>query len=655
MSDSDNIMSLFTLNNEHIAALEEKKLASNLKSFERIIRNESFYSLNQKDMKYFLLVADALYRQGIGIITDFEYDEKEKWYNENHPDSILTNSVQLGVKENGKTVRLPQKMLSTDKAYSKKEIIKWLDRVLKSVFILNINRDAVLIRVTPKLDGYAAYDDGKTLYTRGDGVNGQDITRALERGLKVAEQGERGLGPGEVVIDKNYFKKELSNYFENSRNIQAAIIAEKNVDKRVQKAIDDGACVFYPFSIIENWTGHYEELTNNFEKIIEKIWNAVSYDVDGVILEVTDARIKENMGATRKFHRWQIAFKVNEEAAEVEVISVSPQTSRMGRVTPVAELVPTKISGATISRVTVHNYNMVRTNGVGPGALLQIVRSGLVIPKIEKIIKAVKPQIPEFCPSCETHLIWESDNLVCPNKSDCPAQTENTLIHFFKTLGNNDGFGPKVIEKFCKFGIKHIHEIYALKPHQLSAYKFGDKTSKNLYEQLQVSLEIEIEDWRFLSAFGVSRLGAGNCEKLLQHHSLTELFELSADEIVKIDGFARLSAEAIVEGLANIKEEFFKIYALDFTLSITPIESERERSSSPIDNAVVVFTGTMLQGSRSDMEKHAKYLGAKVGKSVSGKTTYLVAGEKVGETKIKAAREKGVAVLSEQEYLDLIN
>ena len=124
--------------------------------------------------------------------------------------------------------------------------------------------------------------------------------------------------------------------------------------------------------------------------------------------------------------------------------------------------------------------------------------------------------------------------------------------------------------------------------------------------------------------------------------------------MVKIDGFAQLSAEAIVEGLANVKEEFFKVYQLGFNLSITPKLSERENSDSPIAGAVVVFTGSMQQGSRNDMEKHAKSLGAKVAKSVTGNTKYLVAGDKVGETKINAARDKGVTVLTEQEYLNLI-
>jgi DNA ligase (NAD+) len=649
------MMSEFEFNNEQLSFIEHLSVDADLAKLEAAIRENDFDSLSNDEQLALLKITNALYRSGQPVLSDALYDGLSKAFAENNPNHSFVTQVEPELMNLGKTVALPQKMLSTDKAYSKQEIQKWLDRILKAAELLDIASDAIDIRVTPKLDGYAAYDDGETLYTRGDGVKGQDVTRAFDRGLQVAKQGARGLGAGEIVINKEYFERELSESFENSRNIQAAIIAEKNVDQRVLKAITDGACVFYPFSLIDNWTGHYKELLENFDEIVAQIWNAVDFDVDGVILEVTDERIKADMGATRKFHRWQIAFKINEEAAEVEVINVTPQTSRTGRVSPVAELVPTKISGATISRATVHHYNMVKTNGVGPGALLQIVRSGLVIPKIEKVIKAVEPQIPELCPSCHALLLWESDHLICPNKSDCPAQTENTLIHFFKTLANNDGFGPKVIEKLSQFGVKHIHEIYALEVAQFSEFGFGDKTANNLYDQLKASREIEIEDWRFLSAFGVSRLAGGNCEKLLQVHSITELFDLSADEIVKIDGFALLSAEAIVEGLKNIREEFFKVYELGFNLAITVKNAETEAAgSSSIAGAIIVFTGSMLQGSRSDMEKQAKFLGAKVAKSVTGKTNYLVAGEKVGETKINAARDKGVTVLTEQAYLDLI-
>ena len=641
----------YKFNDNQIAIIEKLGLNLGIEEAEKLFTSDDH---SWEELETLLKVANALYRSGYPIIEDEKYDEYLNYFKTHDPDNPYLLNVEPEVLIDSKTVRLPKKMLSTDKAYSFEEVKKWTERITKAASEIDFDQNLIRIRVTPKLDGYAAYDDGITLYTRGDGTRGQDITRAFERGLKVSENAGRGLGPGEIVIKKSYFDEVLSEKFENSRNIQAAIIAEKKVDEDVQKAIDEGACVFYPFSLLENWTGSIEELLSNFESILEDIWNSVDFDVDGLILESTNEPIKEHMGSTRKFHRWQIAFKVNDATAEVEVLEVVPQTSRTGRVSPVAVLVPTKLSGATLSRATVHHYSMVKTKGVGPGAIIKLVRSGLVIPKIEEVIKPAEPELPKNCPSCGAHLIWEGDHLMCPNKSDCPAQTENTLIHFFKTLGNVDGFGPKVIEKIANQGIKHIHEIYQIPKDQFVEFGFGDKTSQNLIDQLQVSREIEIEDWRFLAAFGVTRLAGGNCEKLLQHYDVVQVFEISVEDMVKIDGFAQLSAEAIVEGLANVREEFFKVYSLGFNLSVTPKESDRESSDSPIAGAVVVFTGSMQQGSRDDMEKNAKALGAKVAKSVTGKTTYLVTGDKVGETKIKAARDKGVKVLTEQEYLNLI-
>lgn len=656
-------MSALTFNSQQLAILEQLKPSHSIEQIESLLGESDPTALSAEDLLEMLQVANALYRAGYPIIDDQRYDDCLNVLKQLQPDHPYVTAVEPEIVVDSKTVSLPQKMLSTDKAYSFDEIKRWTERILKAASELDIKEEDIEIRITPKLDGYAAFDDGEVLYTRGDGYRGQDITRAFERGLQVANQRGRGLGPGEIVIKKSYFDEVLSDHFENSRNIQAAIIAEKKVDENVQKAIDEGACVFYPFSELRSWMGSIETLLADFDVLVEDMWNSVDFDIDGLVLETTNDAVKQHMGATRKFHRWQIAFKINTESAEVEVVQVVPQTSRTGRVSPVAELVPTKLSGATLSRATVHHYNMVKTNGVGPGAIIKLVRSGLVIPKILDVIKPAEPQLPENCPSCNAHLIWEADHLMCPNKTDCPAQTENTLIHFFKTLGNIDGFGPKVIEKISANGVKHIHEIYGLTKDDFVGYGFGDKTSQNLVDQLNASREIEIEDWRFLAAFGVSRLGGGNCERLLQHHALTELFELTeaavrvtitVEDMVKIDGFAQLTAEAIVEGLENIKEEFKQVYHLTFNLATTEKVSEMLELDSPVAGKTVVFTGTMVQGSRGDMEKQAKSLGAKVAKSVTGKTDYLVTGEKVGETKINAAKEKGVTVISEAAYLDLI-
>ena len=444
-----------TLNKEQLSVVEKLKLTSDIDSIKSLFK-KPINELSIDELLIVLKVANALYRSATPVVRDATYDTYIAKLKSINPEHIYLNNVEPEVLVDSKTSALPKRMLSTDKAYSFDEIKKWVNRVIKASQEIGIDESTLQIRVTPKLDGYAAYDDGTTLYTRGDGFRGQDITRAFDKGLKVALDGERGLGPGEIVIKKSYFDTFLSNDFENSRNIQAAIIAEKKVDKSIQKAIDEGACVFYPFQLIENKTGHFSDILANFESIIEAMWKAVDYDIDGVVIEATNDELKEHMGATRHHHRWQIAFKVNEESANVKVIKVVPQTSRTGRISPVAELEPTKLSGATISRVTVHHYNMVKTKNIGPGAVVQLVRSGLVIPKIESVITESTPEIPDECPSCKTHLIWESDHLICPNKTDCPAQTENTLVHFFKTLGNNDGFGPKVIEKLHGFGMKRI-------------------------------------------------------------------------------------------------------------------------------------------------------------------------------------------------------
>ncbi len=646
------IMSI-KLTTAQMAAIEQAGLeVDNKKAQELLSTDKGLWAFSPEDFTLILQIANATYRAGIPVISDAKYDQYVKELEIKDPDGKFLSSVEPEPVIESKTVALPVKMLSTEKAYSFEEIEKWVKRLVKAANEIELDLDELHIRVTPKLDGYAAYDDGEKLYTRGDGSRGQDITRAFNRGLKVAKGGERGSGAGEIVIRKSYFEDKLSGYFENARNIQASIIAEKKVNARIQKAIDDEACVFYPFKLLDDWVGHYRIFLHDFNDILDQIWGAVDYEIDGIIAEATSSLLKDYLGSTRKNHRWQIAYKINAEVAKVTVTDVIPQTSRTGKLTPVAQLMPTKLSGATISRATVHHYGMVKSKGVGKGALVELVRSGLVIPKIEAVIKKSKPDIPEVCPSCQSHVVWDGDNLFCPNTTDCPAQAENTMVHFFKTLRNVDGFGPKVIEKIHRSGIKSIHDIYAFDVEKLKEMGFGEKTSENLVDQILASRTLELEDWRFLAAFGVPRLGEGYCEKLLKHHNIADIFDLTVEDMIKIDGFAKISATTIYEGLKSIEKEFQLIYKLGFNLK----ETKRAVPESDLflSGELIVFTGSMEHGKRPDMEAEAKMLGAKIGKSVTSKTTLLITGQSVGEKKIAAASEKGVRVLSENEYLQLL-
>lgn len=648
-----------SLSNTQLELLKEADLVTHLspEQIAQIATDANPQQLTDEQLLEFLQVCNTLYRSGEPLISDADYDfiflaELQK----RHPHHRYLETVEPEVIAVGKTVALPEPMLSTEKTYTRSGIEKWLARLEKAAKELNVDFSTLIIRATPKLDGYAAYDDGKVLYTRGDGRKGTDISRVFERGLIVGGNGQRGQGAGEIVVSQTYFNTYLADYFENSRNFQASIIKEKDLEQHALEAIQNHAAVFYPFSQLPAWQGTAVEMLADFDHVVLSVYSLVDYDVDGVVFElVGNEQIKKHLGATRHHHRWQIAYKNNVETAEVTVLSVIPQTSRSGRVNPVAELTPTKLSGAMISRATAHHYGMVKKLGIGEGTLIELTRSGLVIPKIERVIIPKQPQIPEHCPSCGGELVWDSDYLYCLNTTKCPAQIENSIEHFFRTLANVDGFGQKTVEKLHAFGVNSIYAVYQLSMEQLQAMGFGDKTSQNLLDQLHRSRTEAIEDWRFLGAFGIYRMGLGNCERLLQHHHLLDIFNLTVEDVMNIEGFADKTSAAVVECLAKIKADFMQIHQLGFNLIPTPLIAEQQQAISPISGKTIVFTGTMVHGKRDDMTKEAKRLGAKVASSVTGKTDFLVTGSDVGAAKIAAATEKGVRVISEEEYLELLN
>ena len=608
--------------------------------------------LTDEDLLEFCKFANQRYRDGSPIISDEDYDfiyalELSKRLPD-HPFLQKVEDENVGFSE--EKIKLPEKMLSTDKAYSWEEVNKWLERIRKFSEEIDFSLDNIQIKGTAKLDGFAGFDDGNKLYTRGDGNKGSDITRVFERGLGTFNNSHRGQGPGEIVVKRSYFEKHLSGHFEYPRNFQASLIKEKELDQFAKDAIANEAALFVPFSQLPFWAGSISEFTNNFNSIVSDLESGVDFDIDGVVFEIVNSELKSHMGSNRKFHRWQIAFKENKEKAQVKVLSVTAQVGRTGKITPVAELEPTQLSGATIYRASGHHYGLVKEQGLGSGSVIELTRSGLVIPKINKVIRSVEAEIPSKCPSCDENLTWESDFLMCLNHEACKDQIIGKIIYFYKVLANNDGFGEATIQKLYDEGIRNVGDIYKLTEFELVSMGFGEKTSQNLINQLIRSRQESIEDWRFLAAFGVLRLGMGNCENLLKNYPLDQVFDLSVDDISNIDGFAELTAELIFNGLLNIKPQYENLIKDGFELEKTLILGETNTSDNLYHNKKIVFTGSM-SSSRAELQKQAKAFGAIVGSSVSSKTDLLIIGENVGQSKIKAAEKHGVEILSEAEYL----
>ena len=604
----------------------------------------------------FLKKASLAYRQGSPLIDDDTYDyiflAELQRREPNHP--YLTK-VESEPNFGSRRVKHPEPMLSLEKSYSVDETKKWITRILKEANKQGIDKTEITVIVTAKLDGLAAMlREDKLLVTRGDGIHGNDITSSFAKG--VVDTGNGVSGVGELVMTIDYFESHLKNLgYSHPRNVCVGVVNSDEINEDFVNALKDGAVRFVPYSTLNYWKGSFAELIERHDTIHQQIIKSCEYPTDGVVAEIVHTELKLILGSTSHHNRWQIAIKQRSEAKHATVKSITWQTRRTGRVTPVLEIAPIELSGATVRRVTAHHAGNVKTLKLGKGAIISVERSGEVIPKIVTVIKkASRTQIAKNCTSCDSSLVWQRDFLICNNHSNCRAQVENSLEHFFKIHGQVDGFGSKSIEKLVASGINTLEKIYDLSEENFQEAGFGPGQSKNLRTELDRSLQVDTEDWRFLGAFGIPQLGSGDSRRLLQHIRLNDLAKVTQEEIMAIEGFAEISSTEIVGGLTKIWPTIKHMLNLGFNLSETPLIDESNAIKSPIVGMKIVFTGKMILGSRSQMKKDAHQLGAKVQSSVSSKTDILVCGQNVGSSKISKAEKLDTRIMSEKEYAILL-
>lgn len=387
---------------------------------------------------------NAAYRAGKPIVTDLEYDQaylaELKKREPNHP---YLNSVEPEPQFLNQNARIThaEPMLSTNKAYTIEDLKAFITQVETEAQSIGISKQDIVYRLTPKLDGIASKDDGKTVATRGDGLHGENISHIFDIGI-VAVGGKRGQGAGELVILQDYFTDRIEQTFEMShpRNYIAGLIGSDEVKTQHKDALDDKAVLFYPFSELPSRTYvGAQGLIDDFNGLVSDMAALVPILTDGAVITVENENIRNKMGATNHHHRWALAVKVVGETAEAKVLAVTPQTGRTGRIVPVLEIEPTYLSGAEIRRVTAHTAENLKASGLGVGATIRLIRSGEVIPKIDAVIeRAIVPFAITHCPSCGTEAVADGKHMTCPNTTDCPAQIENTIRHFFATMGNAD-------------------------------------------------------------------------------------------------------------------------------------------------------------------------------------------------------------------------
>jgi DNA ligase (NAD+) len=591
------------------------------------------------------------YRNGQPQVSDAVYDRLLERLREADPGHPYLSTVEPEQLLGRKEVRHPLPMLSTEKAYTPEQLQRYVNRVLKAAKEIGIGHP-ILFRVTPKLDGLAGRDDGEIFASRGNGIVGYEISSAFDKG--VLPIGGRGQGLGEIVAVQSYFDTHLADKFEHPRNMVVGIVSSDTLNPDAGRALREGKVHFVPYAQLPFWQGDGERLLADVDAVSDRLMAQTDYPLDGVVVDVVDERIKTHMGATAHHYRWQIAVKRKGETTETTVEQIHWQVGRTGNVTPVLEVAPVVLSGATIRRVTAHNAGLVSSRRIGPGARIEIIRSGEVIPKLEQVlVEASRAELPETCPVCDQSLSWRGDFLRCTNRQ-CPAKMEQRISHWFKTLANADWFGIKTIQKIVAAGFDSLEKIYAMIEEDFLALGFGPVQSKNLAEALATSRRKEIEDWRFLAAFGIPDLGVGDSRRLLQHIPLEALIGTSSEAIAQIDGFGAVTGSSIARGIGRQAETIAHMLGLGFNLERTALLLEQETIESPISGKKIVFSGKMESGSREEMQARARDLGALVQTAVSGATDMLVCGSRVGGAKLEKANRLGVKIVAEEAYRKMI-
>lgn len=613
------------------------------------------------------LVADlerynTAYRAGNPEISDEAYDRLIEELADLAPEHSFLNKVEEEPEDlfgKAPKVRHPRPMLSTEKAYTAEHVAKFVKRIETLAASVGVAVKDITYRITGKLDGMAGRDEENVLTTRGDGLQGYDVTRNFDRGLVAI--GGRGQGLGEIVVLKSYYDTFLSDHFEHARNFVTGAIAADTLNVEAERAFDEGMIRFVPYTTLYSMEVNGDRLVSDIEAIEQEIRDNTEYLLDGVVIDVINEAIREAAGHTSHHWRYQLAKKVKGEFGTTTATGLRWQTGRTGVVTPVIGCESIYLSGANITSITAHNAGTVVRKGLGVGAVLEISRAGEVIPKLENVLEPVEVvEVPSRCPSCDSELVWEKDkegqdtHLRCLNVGGCEAQVTNGLLHFFSIMGNIDEFGPATVDTLVQSNFTTLEQIYALTEEDFKTMGFGPKDSANRVRELRRSRTEQVEDWRFLAAQGIRHLGRGDSRKLLRQFPLNELEGITADQIISIKGFGDITSPAIADGLAGRMETIKHLLGLDFNLSISPLEGEGV-IDSPISGKGVVFTGTMTSGSRKEMEALARdQFGANVQSSVTSKTDILVAGGKVGASKKAAAEKHGTIIMDEKEYLELI-
>ncbi len=648
------------------------------------------------------------------VISDYEYDlllkeleELEKKYPQFKLPDSPTQRVGADITKEFKTVKHKYPMLSLANTYSEGEVTDFINRVQKAVgenveFVCELKYDGVAISLH--------YNKGILVQavTRGDGVQGDDVTNNIKtiKTIPLRLQGDyndelevRGeiFMPHKGFEELNKEREEIGEQpFANPRNAAAGSIKMQDPKEVAKRPLDN--FMYYVPHDLPGVTTHYDALqfikklglkvSNNIalckskEEIFEFIndWDEgrkhLPYDIDGIVIKVNSIELQRQLGNTAKNPRWAIAYKFKAERVETVLLSIEYQVGRTGAVTPVANLKPVHLAGTVVKRASLHNADIIAQLDVRIGDYVYVEKGGEIIPKIvgvnlEKRSPDAKPvKFIEYCPECGTKLVRKEGEAAyyCPNEDACPPQIKGKLEHYISRKAMNiDSLGEGKIELLYDKGLVRnpadlydltFDKLYGLEKIILSEdgkkqkkISFKEKTVENILKGIEKSKEVPFPS--VLYALGIRYVGETVAKKLAYHFkSIDALKQSSIEELVYVEDIGERIAESVVNWFKKEQHiemvERLKKHGIQFEIV------EEITVSDVLEGKAFVVSGVFEKYSRDEIKELIERYGGKNVSSISSKTDFVLAGDKMGPAKKEKAEKLGIPIISEEDFEKMI-
>ena len=651
--------------------------------------------LHEHNYNYYVLNQPTISDQDFDFLMH-ELQELEARHPEMSDPNSPTQRVGSDVNENFRQVAHKYPMLSLANTYSEQDVADFYNSVKKG-----LGGEDFEICCEMKYDGLSislTYVDGRLVQgvTRGDGVHGDDVTanvktiRSIPLVLKNGDWPREFEIRGEILMPWKVFERLNAEreaaeepLFANPRNAASGTLKSLNPAVVAERHLD--AYLYYLLGEDISGDGHYENLEKarrwGFKisegmrkvKTLQEIYDFIKYwdterknlpvATDGIVLKVNSLRQQRALGYTAKSPSWAIAYKFKAERECTRLNEVTYQVGRTGQVTPVANMEPVQLAGTTVRRATLNNEDFIRTLDLHEGDYVYVEKGGEIIPKIVGVdtsrrnASALPVRFITHCPECGAELVrYEGEAAYyCPNDAGCPPQIKGRIEHFISRRAMNiDSLGPETIDDYYQRGLIHnVADLYDIKEEQINGDGTRRKSAQKIIDGITASKHVPFE--RVVFALGIRFVGETSARLLARRFkNIDSLAGASLQELTDVDGIGEVIAESVITYFHNPANMDIVSRLRAYGLQMSLTEEQIKSSSTKLVGKSIVISGVFKMHSRDEYKRIIEENGGKNVGSISGKTSFILAGDNMGPAKLQKAEKLGIPVVDEKTFLGMI-